>query len=78
MKYSINDNLSKFILFILTVLILSNIAESRKTSLYPKNGKDWPGVCGLGKFQSPINIIDGVNTIDDSKIKLIFSKRFIF
>ena len=29
---------------------------------------DWLGICNIGKFQSPINIIHGFNTIDDSKM----------
>jgi len=28
-------------------------------------GADWPGLCGTGKRQSPININDGINTVDD-------------
>jgi len=36
--------------------------------LYPKNGQDWPGICNIGRFQSPINIRDGKNTVEDTSV----------
>jgi len=32
---------------------------------YENMGSDWPGLCGTGKRQSPININDGINTVED-------------
>ncbi len=66
MKYASNKSLSKFILILLSILFLSNFVNSRK-ELYPNKGEDWPGICYIGKFQSPVNIIDNKNTIKDSK-----------
>lgn len=68
MKYAANKSLSKFILILLSVLYLSSFVCSRR-ELYPKKGEDWPGICNIGKFQSPVNIIDKKNTVDDSIYK---------
>jgi len=54
-------------LLLLTVLFLTEVS-SRTAGLYPKNGVDWPGICSIGKYQSPINIIDGKNTVDDTSV----------
>lgn len=42
---------------------------------YELNGNDWPGTCGSGLRQSPINIIEGVNTDDDLMSEVEFSYR---
>jgi len=68
MKYTPNQSLTKFMLFLITALVLCQLADCQNSLLYPQNGKDWSGVCNVGKYQSPINIIDGINTIDDSKL----------
>jgi hypothetical protein len=36
-------------------------------SMYKNKGYDWPGLCNTGPKQSPINIIEGGNTVMDSK-----------
>jgi hypothetical protein len=41
--------------------------EKPKISMYANKGYDWPGLCNTGPQQSPINIIDGGNTVYDSK-----------
>jgi len=48
--------------------------EKPKISMYANKGYDWPGLCNTGPQQSPINIIDGGNTIYDSK----YLKCYIF
>ena len=65
MKYTPNQSITKFLLFLIIALALLHVVCGRKTDLYSKNGRDWTGVCSIGKFQSPINIIEGINTIED-------------
>lgn len=80
MKYSAKQNLTIFLLVIVFVLGLSTTVTPQKQprQLYPKNGADWPGICSIGKFQSPINIIDGKNTVDDSNIIFDLSQCSFF
>lgn len=42
------------------------------TFTYEKNGDDWPGSCLSGSHQSPINIIESINTQSDDKNNLSF------
>lgn len=42
----------KFILLIICYIYCQD------GNLYKKMGKDWPGLCGTGSNQSPINIIE--------------------
>ncbi len=39
-------------------------------NLYKNHGKDWPGLCGTGSYQSPINIIEGSNTNNTGKLSI--------
>lgn len=45
---------------------------SLNTFTYEKNGNDWPGSCLSGSHQSPINIIESINTQSDEKNSLSF------
>ena len=48
-------------LYIVTVLSLFSITMCSE-DLYSQQGDNWTGLCKAGKFQSPINIIEGLNT----------------
>jgi hypothetical protein len=47
--------------------------DKPKISMYANKGYDWPGLCNTGPQQSPINIIDGGNTVYDSKYLKYFT-----
>lgn len=72
----VNIKLSSLSILIFYFSFFSVSLSEINKLMYPKNGRgkfktlniDWPGSCSLGKFQSPINIIDGVNTIEDSNL----------
>lgn len=70
MKYI---NIKLILICSLIFLQLSSI-YSRNMYLQAGNGKqlinlkiDWEGLCKKGKYQSPINIVNGKNTKVDSK-----------
>lgn len=44
------------------VLLLSSSFVSSAEDLYSKQGENWEGLCKLGKNQSPVNIIERINT----------------
>jgi hypothetical protein len=56
------------VLFYFSHIISAQEKPLFKKPLYPQNGKDWVGRCQAGKFQSPINIIDGINTVEDTSV----------
>jgi len=55
-----------YCIFYFTLLV--SCKGKGKTSLYSRNGGGWSGICKTGKFQSPINIMDGVNTEEDTSV----------
>jgi hypothetical protein len=54
----------------LLILVLLVYIYSQTGKLYSNGGTDWPGICGTGSNQSPINIMDRINTVDTGKIIL--------
>lgn len=50
----------KIICLIILVLTLNVIRTS--DDLYSRQGQNWDGLCKAGKYQSPINIVEGLNT----------------
>jgi hypothetical protein len=45
---------------ILVLLTLCCFISSQ--DIYKNSGLDWTGQCSIGTFQSPINIVHGLNT----------------
>ena len=52
--------------FLLLLACLGYIYSDGK--LYSNGGADWPGQCSSGSNQSPINIMEGINTNNTGKI----------
>lgn len=45
-----------------------------EVSLYQKQGDNWDKTCKIGKFQSPVNIVKGLNTkINKSKTEFLYT-----
>ncbi len=61
----------KFLLLLLYICLRYSQNQNQPGDLYKKMGKDWPGVCGTGSNQSPINIIEGSNTNNTGKYNFI-------
>jgi len=49
-------------------MIFAHCFANLDPQFYIKRGQDWSGICKSGTFQSPVNIIDDVNTIEDSSV----------
>lgn len=76
MKKNVLKSIAYFLIFLINFSVIINTQTTPQVKpLYPLNGKgiiynnkDWPGICSAGNYQSPVNIIDGINTIEDSTL----------
>ena len=92
-SFNIKNKISTKVLLLNIILILcfiNNINsdnQSNTPSMFANNGEDWLGLCATGIRQSPVNIIEGLNTKEDLSTKITVkyvsntlsnNKRFYF
>ncbi len=78
MKCSLKQKIKFLVLISMIIQGYITLESGEPGEMYTQNGSsknyikliiDWPGICNTGFRQSPVNIIEGSNTVEDSKYK---------